>query len=149
VPETGYDLFEGDFLEDQAALPSGPFDLVALFGVLHHVPGAERRADLIRALSDRVAPGGVLAFTAWRFATQPRFQAHQVEAPADLALDPGDVLLDWRAEGVHAVRYCHALDDELTDLVRESGLLLLDAYRADGQSGDLNDYRLLRRQPPG
>ena len=144
--EAEFRLIEANFLSEPDALPTGPFDLVALFGVLHHVPGAERRERLIQALAERVVPGGVLGFTAWRFQSQPRFLDHQVQPPTDLALDPGDVLLDWRAEGVHAVRYCHALnEEELTILVRESGLALLDAYRADGQSGDLNDYRLLIR----
>jgi SAM-dependent methyltransferase len=145
-PTVLYTLVEADFLTDPAALPANSFDFVALFGVLHHTPGAQRRTALIRALADRVAPGGLLAFTAWRFGHQARFREHIVPSPPDLALEPGDTLLDWRADGEQAVRYCHALDDaELDALVEASQLTLLDAYRDDGHSGDLNDYRLLRK----
>ena len=40
-----------DFLVDPAArvLPEGPFELVALFGVVHHVPGEEARSALLAA----------------------------------------------------------------------------------------------------
>ena len=63
-------LDEGD--APGAALPSGPFSLVALMGVLHHVPGRETRAALVAAAADRLAPGGLLALTLWRFAGRPR-----------------------------------------------------------------------------
>jgi SAM-dependent methyltransferase len=137
-------LIEADFVTNMATLPTGTFDLIVLFGVLHHVPGQERRAMLVRALVDRLAVGSVLAFTAWRFDRQPRFAGHAVPPPPGLALDPGDALLDWRAEGVEAVRYAHAVSDsELDALVGTRGLTLLDAYAADGQTGDLNEYRIL------
>ena len=53
---------------------SGQYDLVALFGVLHHVPGAETRRALLRSLAERVAPGGLLAFACWRFMDYRRFR---------------------------------------------------------------------------
>jgi tRNA (uracil-5-)-methyltransferase TRM9 len=55
------------------------YDLVALFGVMHHVPGAARRTDLMRALAQRVRPGGLLAFACWRFYEFERFRQRIVE----------------------------------------------------------------------
>ncbi len=130
---------------------SGTYDLVALFGVLHHIPGAARRRALIRALAARVAPGGVLAFACWRFYEYARFRARIVPWPDDLAarVEPGDHLLDWR-RGARALRYCHHVDDaELADLVAEAeaeGVSLLAQYRADGRAGDANVYAVLGRQ---
>jgi SAM-dependent methyltransferase len=136
---------EADFILEPAALLAGPFDLVALFGVLHHVPGAQRRRDLIAALARRTAPGGVLAFTAWRFAEHARFRERIMPPPADLALEPHDYLLDWRAGAAPALRYCHYADDaELDALTQASGLARIDAFRADGDTGDLNAYRVLK-----
>jgi SAM-dependent methyltransferase len=63
---------EADFLE--GPLPKGEFDLLVLFGVLHHVPGRENRIGLLKRLSTLLAPGGLLAFSLWRFAHHPRFQ---------------------------------------------------------------------------
>lgn len=126
---------------------SGQYDLVALFGVLHHIPAAAGRAALIRALAERTAPGGLLVFTCWRFMEYARFRDRVVPWPDDLAplVEPGDYLLDWR-RGPHALRYCHYVDDaEHSALIAAAGLSLLLTYRADGQTGDANLYTLLRR----
>lgn len=135
-------LTPADLLADP--LPGGPFDLVALFGVLHHVPGAAQRERLLAALGARVAPGGVLAVAVWRFADNPRFLARALDWPADLEREPGDYLLDWR-RGTVAARYCHHVDDaEGARLVAASGLDEIDRYRADGHDGRTNQYHLLR-----
>ncbi len=124
----------------------GQFDLVALFGVLHHVPGADRRAGLLRALADQVALGGILAFTEWRFADEPRFRERIVawDAIAEvstLAVEPGDSLLDWR-RGTTALRYCHHVDDaEHARLIAAVGLPLIAEYRADAA----NLYTIFRK----
>jgi len=122
--------------------PEGAYELVALFGVLHHVPGAARRQALVRALAECVAPGGLLAFTTWRFHEQPRFRQRIVPWPDEYEVESGDYLLDWR-RGARALRYCHYADDaEHAALVRASGLREVETFRADG---DLNAYSVLRR----
>jgi tRNA (uracil-5-)-methyltransferase TRM9 len=123
------------------------YDLVALFGVLHHLPGAERRKQLIQILAQRLNPGGVLVFTAWRFYEFERLRRRIVPWPADLRVEPHDYLLDWR-RGEVALRYCHYVDDaEQAALEAAAGLTLLDSYRADGHSGTDNQYSVLQRPP--
>ena len=125
---------------------AGAYDLVALFGVLHHIPGAAERRALLHTLAARVAPGGLLAFATWRFAENDRLRARLVAWPPDLAgkVEAGDHLLDWR-RGASALRYCHAVDDAEQDaLVQASGLTEIERYRADGQDNRLNAYSLLR-----
>jgi tRNA (uracil-5-)-methyltransferase TRM9 len=125
----------------------GEYDLVALFGVLHHVPGSQQRREFIRTLAQRVGPGGYLAFAAWRFYDFARFRERIVPWPGDLDVEPGDYLLDWR-RGVHALRYCHHVDDaEHSDLIAATGLTEIATYRADGRTNDINRYSLLRRDP--
>lgn len=129
---------------------AGQFDLVALFGVMHHIPGAARRRDLIRTLAARVAPGGVLAFACWRFYDYARFRDRIVPWPDDLAgqVEAGDHLLDWR-RGERALRYCHYVDNaEHADLLAAGeavGLSVAATYRADGRTNDANLYAILRR----
>jgi SAM-dependent methyltransferase len=125
----------------------GKYDLVALFGVLHHVPGSQQRREFMRTLAQRVAPGGYLAFAAWRFYDFARFRERISAWPDDLEVEPGDYLLDWR-RGVHALRYCHYVDDaEHSDLIVATGLTEIITYRADGRTNDVNRYSLLRRDP--
>ncbi len=125
----------------------GQYDLVALFGVLHHVPGGEQRRAFIQTLAHRVAPGGYLAFAAWCFYEYERFRARVVPWPDDLDVEPHDYLLDWR-RGERALRYCHYVDEaEHADLIAASGLTEVITFRADGRTNDINRYSLLRRNP--
>jgi SAM-dependent methyltransferase len=155
------DLLAGD---PTAELPRGPYDLVVLFGVLHHVPAFEARRALLLELASRLAADGLLALTVWRFGTSERFRRRVVSwqhygearaAPIDLGeLEPGDQLLRWgdlaSATDDSPVRYCHYADDAEIDrlvgaLTRDGQLREASRYRADGQSGDLNEYLMLRR----
>ncbi len=127
---------------------SGSFDLVVAFGVLHHVPGQRQRQDFVRRLAGCVGPGGVLAFACWRFYEYERFRRRIVPWPEGFAVEPNDFMLDWRG-GQRALRYCHYVDDaEHAALIAATGLTVLDDYRADGESGDLNRYTVLRRTLP-
>jgi SAM-dependent methyltransferase len=130
---------------------AGTYDLVALFGVLHHIPGADRRKALIHMLADRVASGGLLAFATWRFYEFERFQRRIVPWPADLrdAVEVNDYLLDWQRDlpAGTALRYCHYVDDlEQVALIVASGLTPVITYRSDGHGNAINCYSVLRRQ---
>lgn len=165
---TCVELIEADFLapldhgEDGeanagpgAALPRGPFDLIALFGVLHHVPGRDWRSQLVAALAERLAPGGVLALAAWQFAGRERFARRSV-AWADLdpvlgsvvepaELEDGDTLLRFGNDPTLPPRYCHQVsDEEMQHLGADPGLDPLADFLADGAEGDLNRYKILR-----
>jgi SAM-dependent methyltransferase len=125
---------------------TGEYDLVGLFGVLHHIPGSEQRRNLMRALATRVAPGGMLAFAAWQFYEYARFRDRIVPWPDDIEVERHDYLLDWR-RGERALRYCHYVDDaEHADLIAATGLTEIATYRADGRTNDINRYSLLRRE---
>lgn len=143
VPGMTLTLTHQDVLDQP--LPAATYDLVVLFGVLHHVPGAVRRRVFLRDLAERVVSEGLLVFSAWRFYDYERFRARIVPWPAELDVEPGDYLLDWR-RGARAVRYCHFVDDaEHAALLTAAGLVAVDDYRADGRSGATNRYSILRR----
>lgn len=139
-------------------LPIGPFSLVALMGVLHHVPGRETRRELLRSAAKRVARGGLLVFTTWQFAEHARFDRRRVEwsslgpvlgQPIDLSLlEPGDQLLRFGDDPAAPPRYCHQVSDEefeswATDL--DLDLEWVSVFRADGAQGNLNRYGILKR----
>ncbi|MFN8371539.1 MAG: class I SAM-dependent methyltransferase [Anaerolineae bacterium] len=125
---------------------TGTYDLVVLFGVLHHIPGSVERQAFMRVLAQRVGAGGMLAFACWRFYEYERFRARVVPWSADLSVEAHDYLLDWR-RGARALRYCHYVDDaEHHALVAATGLREVQRYRADGEDGQANQYSVLRRE---
>jgi SAM-dependent methyltransferase len=121
-------LVEHDFVMEEtlppAALTGRPFDLVVLFGVLHHVPGRSKRSELLARVAEALAPGGLLAYTLWRFDRYERFRKKLVPwedfvsrtgMEIDLAeLEVGDHIMTW-GSGRDAFRYCHAASDEEED----------------------------------
>ncbi|MFK7894195.1 MAG: class I SAM-dependent methyltransferase [Myxococcota bacterium] len=153
------ELEEHDFLAGEAPgaeLPPGPFDLIVLMGVLHHVPGADWRQALLEASAARLAPGGILALAAWQFGGRPRFEKRTVAweslgeilgSPVDLStLEPGDTLLRFGDVPFAPPRYCHQVaEGEFMGWPEALDLEGLDEYRADGSEGDLNRYWVLRR----
>ncbi len=137
-------LEERDIIENPP--DSGRYDLVVLFGVLHHIPGYDHRLQVMRLFGRLVAPGGLLAFACWRFYEYPRFRERIIPWPADLQVENHDYLLDWR-QGETALRYCHYVDDEEhAALIAASSLAEVAAYRADGQTGDANRYSILENE---
>lgn len=150
----GAELEQGDFLEDQAAIPEGPFDLVVLFGVLHHVPGFDARVELIRSALERVAISGHLALSLWRFGDHARFERRTLGDAelGEFGIDPrdleaGDHLLRW---GTHReiARYCHHFaDDESERLLEQLPARPVLELESDGREGNLNRYYLLEPEP--
>lgn len=124
---------------------SGLYDFVGLFGVIHHVPGASERRALLATLAERVGPGGVLAFASWRFMEHERFRERIAAWPDGITREGGDYVLEWR-RGQAALRYCHYVDDnEQSALEAATGLALVERFTADGHTGNINCYSVLRR----
>lgn len=139
-PHIHADLLAHDIL--MQPWPKRSAQLVALFGLLHHVPGLERRRGLLRTAAESVLPGGWLAFTTWRFLDSARFQERIVPWSDDFQVEAGDYLLDWR-RGSRAIRYCHHIDDvEHESLIAAASLRIVDDYREDG---GLNRYTIMQR----
>lgn len=150
LPFAGVEFQLMDFVESGNDLPSGPFSLIGLFGILHHVPGDANRRKLLGWLGERLAPGGVLALTTWQFEAFARFQSRLIPwreynrtaaDPIEAAqLEPGDHLLPWGDEGF-AHRYCHFTSEgDTRDLLEGLSFEIIDSYAADGREGNLNRY---------
>jgi tRNA (uracil-5-)-methyltransferase TRM9 len=129
----------------QQALPDAEYDLLVLFGVIHHVPGAEQRKAFMGQLAKRVKMGGIFCFASWRFYEFERFRERLSDWPEDLQVEKHDYLLDWQ-RGENALRYCHYVDDaEEAALIAATGLQVLAQYRADGENNRMNSYVVLKR----
>ena len=143
------DILLADFGLATGALP-GRFEIVACFAVLHHIPSAPLRVQALRNLASRLAPNGRLLLSTWQFLQSERLRS-RIAPWEDIGLrdadvEPGDALLPWD-QGVHALRYAHAIRlEELTALAAEAGLTIESTFFADGHEGNLNLYAALVRK---
>jgi SAM-dependent methyltransferase len=126
-------LAEHDFLRSSAPVPASlsvrTFDFIALFGVLHHVPGRANRLALLGRLAALLAPKGLLAFSLWRFDQSARlrkkivpweeFRARTGVEVEISDLEPGDHILTWGGARP-AFRFCHAVSEEEEEEIARS-----------------------------
>jgi len=160
VPDSMRGSFEQlDLIEELAAgtllahFEAPECDLTACFGFMHHVPSHALRSALMRALVDKTADGGTIAVSFWQFALDESHRRKAQETTrlalqtVDVDLEEGDYLLGWQNKP-GAYRYCHSFDDgEVAQLLDECGdsVQLVDRFSADGKTGDMNTYIVLRK----
>ncbi len=141
-------------------------DITVCFGFMHHVPSCEFRVRVLDALVRQTRPGGIIAISFWEFMNDERMakKALRAEGRAELnppfegydsaQFEPGDHLIGWQNDP-RAYRYCHHFDDaQIADLVRGvrtfykcgcTPVRELERFHADGRSGELNRYVILKR----
>lgn len=153
-------LFAGEDLAARMTAP--PCDLAVCFGFMHHLALSEHREQALRALVSSVRPGGVVAVSFWQLSKSDRLlrraEAMTSQARERLALDdlgPRDYLLGWQGRD-DVLRYCHDFsEDEVDELARAVAPTAREIaptareiarYSADGATGDLNRYLVLRRR---
>ena len=131
-------------------LPGGPFDAVVALAVLHHIPGWQRRRDLLAQLAGLLTDEGTLLLSTWQFMHEARLRRKIM--PWNAAgltpeqVEAGDALLDWQRGG-SGLRYCHLVDEaELTALASQAGLVIQAMFYDDGRSSNLNLFAALRCQ---
>lgn len=118
--------------------------MAVCFGFMHHVPMGSLRSQVLSALADAERPGGVVAVSFWQFARSARLMAKAVPVEGG---DAGDYLLGWQGRS-DVRRYCHSFEEaEIDELVGACGSQVMELVRffADGKTGDMNRYLILRR----
>lgn len=137
-----------EFLSRPPATAPKKYHAIVLYGVWHHIPGAENRTTILAQLKNLLAPGGILVITCWRFLRSESLKTRLIEPttilPPEHSLEENDYLLDWR-EGARAVRYCHdTTSEEMLESAKSAGLELVETFPSDGASKNLNDYYSFR-----
>ena len=129
-------------------LSSERFDSVLVLAVLHHIPGWERRAGLLREARALMRPGGVMIVSVWQFLDSARMR-RKIRPWAEAGIsadrvDERDYLLDWKRGG-RGLRYCHMVDEaEMQRLADEAGLGVRETFRAGGREGNLSLFAVLQ-----
>ena len=141
-------------LPSELTVPS--CDLVVAFGFLHHVPGAEKRLQLLRTLLEKTKPGGFVCISFWQFMNSQKLAAKAQETTAQglraLGIDASeleehDYLIGWQ-DKANTWRYCHHFSqEELDELLASLGpdVQVCAQFSADGKDNNLNRYVILQR----
>lgn len=145
-----FDLIEGLINDNLTEKFDQKFNLIAVFGLIHHIPGFKLRKKLLEQLAELLSADGYLVITAWQFAADDRFLKREVD-PALVNikaqdLEKNDFILDWR-KGERAFRYCHFVDEEEVERLSRQieELSLENTFLADSKSGELNRYLLFKK----
>jgi tRNA (uracil-5-)-methyltransferase TRM9 len=118
---------------------SDRFDVIVLFGVLHHIPGFDQRHQLLKSLHHLLVENGLLIASFWQPMHLPAFSRKRIDWSAanldESEVEPYDYLLNWDNDGIP--RYCHHFTNEEIDrLIENIPSQLQDRYEAD----KLNHY---------
>lgn len=137
-----------EYIDTSPAASPKKYQAIVLFGVWHHIPGADNRARMLAQLKNLLAPNGVLVITCWRFLRSESLKTRLIDPatilPPEHSLEENDYLLDWR-EGTRAVRYCHdTTSEEMLEDAKSADLELIETFTTDGASKNLNDYYSFR-----
>jgi tRNA (uracil-5-)-methyltransferase TRM9 len=127
-------------------LPGKQFDVILAFAVLHHIPSAELRQQLVNKIKLVSTPGGRFIHSEWQLLNSPRLreriQPWEVVGLESNQVEVGDYLIDWR-QGGQGLRYVHVFSDkELDALAQNSGFRIIETYESDGEGGKLGLYQI-------
>ena len=134
------DFPQGNFLHQDILLdelPQQKFDIVVLFGVLHHIPSQILRKQILQEAAPTLKPHGLLIFTTWNFDKDEKLFAKRI-SPETLSinkndLEENDYFLPWNLDE-KAIRYCHLTTDSEAQLMIEKADLTCRAdFHADGK----------------
>ncbi len=129
-----------------APLSGSRCDVVMAFAVMHHLPGAELRLQILGKIRSLLTSGGKFIHSHWQFLNSPRLAA-RVQPWESIGLsasevDPGDTLLDWRQGGT-GLRYVHHFTvDELAGLAHTTGFEVVESFLSDGENQRLGLYQV-------
>jgi tRNA (uracil-5-)-methyltransferase TRM9 len=131
-----------------APLSGRHYDVVLAFAVLHHLPGAELRKQIMGKIRSLIPSGGEFIHSHWQFLNSPRLAARvqpwEAVGLSQDDVDPGDYLLDWRQGGT-GLRYVHHFSEaELARLAGETGFEVVESFLSDGESQRLGLYQVWR-----
>ena len=131
-------------------------DLVVAFGFLHHVPGVDKRLQLLRTLLEKAKPGGFVCVSFWQFMNSQKLAAKAQETTTQglralgidtSELEENDYLIGWQ-DKANTWRYCHHFSqEELDELLASLGsdVHVCAQFSADGKDNNLNRYVILQR----
>ncbi len=126
-----------------------PFEVIFCFAVLHHLPGAALRSEVLCKIHELLGVEGIFMLSNWRFTHSPRtsrrIQSWNAAGLAREDVEPNDYLLDWKRGGI-SLRYVHQFEEsELRELAAANGFEVTETFYSDGADGQSSIYQVWRK----
>jgi len=143
-----FDLLQSDWTDFP---PTGEWEVILAFAVLHHIPGNEMRKKLFQNIQTLLKPAGKFIFSVWQPQNSrrlvKRFQSWEQVGLTEADVEDGDILLDWKADESQSngmgYRYVHINSiAELEKLAAETGYSIKDSFCSDGKEGNIGLYQV-------
>lgn len=125
------------------------FDLIVIFGVMHHLASIDQRLSLLLKAEKLLSDHGLLAVSFWQFNRDPRFEKMNVlahkNAQNKLDLNRNDYLLSWQGR-FQTPRFAHFFTHvEIETLTKALPMNRLLSWCADGKHMT-NHYELYQKR---
>ena len=113
------------------------FDYIFSIAVLQHIPGKQKRIELIKSLKNNLNPKGKVVFSNWNMWEIPKYKkliykTFLLKLIGKNSLDFGDVVFDWKDNTgkITSRRYYHAFTKkDLKKLFKKSGFKVEKIYK--------------------
>ena len=143
------DLSQLSVVSGQLTVENG-WDVITMFATLHHIPSAEMRLNILKAVCKLLKDDGEFILSNWQFLNskklKSRIQSWDKVGINESDLDEGDYLLDWRSGG-EGLRYAHQFSaGELSGLAEQAEMRVIDSFLSDGDGGNLGLYQVWKKR---
>ena len=113
------------------------FDYIFSIAVLQHIPGKQKRIELIKSLKNNLNPKGKVVFSNWNMWEIPKYKkliykTFLLKLIGKNSLDFGDVVFDWKDNTgkITSRRYYHAFTKkDLKKLFKKAGFKVEKIYK--------------------
>jgi 2-polyprenyl-3-methyl-5-hydroxy-6-metoxy-1,4-benzoquinol methylase len=143
-------------LSDWKAFPlKMGWDVICAFAVFHHIPGREKRAEILNHMHTMLKPESQFILSVWQPQNSQRLASRFLNwekiGLQETDVEEGDTLLDWKAEQSSnnkiGFRYVHIFNEqELKRLAAETGFSIRDSFYSDGKEGNIGLYQIWKKR---
>lgn len=148
-------LIQSDIVQEDLAekLAMSNPDIIAVFGVFHHLPTQVSRRQFLQSLKEIIGDdeSKSIWLSTWQFTGNKNLMERAV-SPKEIGFTiteddewtENDYILDWRRDK-KAYRYCHlTTTDEMTDLCEQVGLTIVATHQSSNPGDKDNRYYSLK-----
>ena len=120
---------------------TGTFDLITIFGVIHHLPDLQTIEQLVNKSTKALNKKGLLILTVWQKDPQLNKIVEKI--------NDNEYLLNWENKN-NIPRYVHVYKEtdvqKIINLLELNGLKKLQTFHADGKDGKSNFYLIFIKE---